>query len=293
MRKRHCLLVVLALTSACTTARTNHIKALAEVGRSFETAVDKVVDQASDLNVDANSQMLLEGRSDNRDDRRKTLEANNAEMVRANRIYADLKKQNALLSDYFTALGALASFDGESAIGTSTQSLVTSLQALSPRLQGITIGNAPVASVVGAAAPLIVSGIKSRRLAEELRRNGPIINEQLDLQSKLLDALAEDIAEDQNVLAQNQLLERIYVPYIEASNVPAGWIADRRAILRQQAVVAAPAAEAAQLSRKLKLAFAATAEGRLDPSDLAADAADLGRLVSLIETVAKPAAGGK
>jgi len=288
-----CVGGALASLSACTTARTNQFKSFAELGRTFETAVDKVIDQASDLNVDADSKTLIIGRKSTPAERRAELTAHDEEIVKANQIYADLKKQNALLSEYFTALGALASFDGESAIGKSTEGLVGALQTLSPSLKSAKIGNAPIAAAVGAAAPIIISNIKSHRLEAELRRNGPIISDQLDLQSELLNALADDIASDQELLAQSQLLDRVYVPYAEAKDVPASWMADRREILRSQAVVAAPAAEAAKLSRKLKLAFVGLSEGRIEVSELADYAADLSRLMSLIEKIAKPANGAK
>jgi len=288
-------LLALATLAAggCTTAPTSNFKAFAQLGRKLETAVGAVVDQAADLNVDADSKSLVLGRKPTSAARRADLEAHDTEIIKAEQIYADLKKQNVLLSDYFTALDALASFDGESAIGSSTSDLVTSLQALSPKLATAKIGNAEVPDVAGAATPLIVSGIKSRRLATELRRNGPIISAQLDLQSKLLSMLADDISSDQEMLAQSDLLERVYGPYADAKELPVSWVADRRQILRQQATVAAPAAEAADLSRKLKLSFVALSEGRVDASELASDAADLDRLISLIELIAKRPSGGK
>lgn len=293
MNRAHFLIAPIVLLAACTTPSVNRFKAFAELGRGFEGAVDKVVDQAAASNADANSQELLNGRKTTKAERLADLTRHDDAIVGANRTYAGLKKQTSLLSEYFTALGALASFDGESAIGASTTGLVNSLEALSPSLQGAKIGGAPVADLLGAMAPLVVSGIKSARLRAELNRNGAVISRQLDLQNALLTALAEDIASDQDVLAQNQLLENVLTPYVEAQTVPGDWMDSRREILRQQSLAPAPAAEAAELSRKLKIAFVGLAEGRVDPGDLADYAADLSRLTDLIEMVAKPAKAGE
>jgi hypothetical protein len=293
MKRVHIIIAPIVLLTACTTVSTNRFKAFAELGRGFEGAVDKVIDEAATSNVDANSQELLSGRKTAPAERLADLNRHNDAIVEANRTYIGLKKQTALLSEYFTALGALASFDGESAIGASTTGLVNSLQALSPSLEGAKIGGAAVGDLLGAAAPLVVSGIKSAKLRAELRRNGPTISRQLDLQNALLSALAEDIASDQDVLSQHQLLEDVLTPYVEASSVPAGWSADRREILRQQSLAPAPAAEAAELSKKLKIAFVGLAEGRVEPGDLADYAADLSRLTTLIEMVAKPTKPGE
>jgi hypothetical protein len=287
-------LLTAGILSACSpTVTTNKFKSFAELGRGFETAVDKVIDQAAVSNVDANSQELLNGRKGNRDARIADLSANNDAVIETNRSYAALKKQTALLSDYFTALGALASFDGESAIGTSATGFVNSLQALSPKLETIEVGNASAGDLVGAAAPLIVSGIKSARLRAELQRNGAIISRQLDLQNLLLEQLAEDIAADQDVLGEKVMLDDVLTPYVDGPSPPGGaWIAKRREVLAARALAPAPAAEAAKLSKKLKLAFIALSEGRLDPSDLSDYAADLGRLLTLVEMTRTPAKSG-
>ena len=215
------------------------------------------------------------------------------EAVVANiKAYAAIKKQTGLLSDYFTALGALASFDGESAIGSSAGDTVKSLQALVPDLQSAKIGNASLPDIAEAAVPLIVSNIKATKLRNELARNGTTILHQLDLQSALLTMLADDIAQDQDVIGQNDMLEDVLKPFANDGSVPGSWAARRREILNEQALAPAPAAEAAELSKKLKLAFTGLVEGRLEPGDLADYATDLGKLVTLIELAAKPAKTG-
>ena len=290
-----CRIIIVAAAisvSACSsTANINRHKAFAELGRTYEGAVLDVISQAERSNIDADSQRLMTSRPGLMSDsatRRQSILAANGAVLETSRTYARLKRQVNLLNDYFTALGALASFDGDSAIGESAGNVVTALQALSPSLEGATIGNATPASLIGSATTLVVTGIRSRRLAEELRRNGAVIDRQLALQSALLDLLAEQIRRDQAVLSNRQMLDDVVRPYAADGDLPGDWTERRRTLLLEQAVAAAPAEQAAALSRRLRLAFVALAEGRMEPGELADYAADLGRLVSLIEEVRGP-----
>ncbi|MEA3029070.1 MAG: hypothetical protein QOJ53_1822 [Sphingomonadales bacterium] len=281
------LATAIAATACSSTANINRFKAFADLGRSYEGAVVKVIDQAQETNIDADSQRLINSRALVTDAaaRQRNIIATNAAVLETSLAYARLKSQVNLLSDYFIALGALASFDGDSAIGQSAGNVVSSLQALSPALEHATIGGATPATLIGDATTFVVSGIRSRRLGEELRRHGPVIDRQLALQSAMLELLARQIRQNQEILSERVMLDSVVAPYAQAASLPSDWASRRRTLLLQSAVASAPAEQAVQLSRRLRIAFAALAEGRMEPGELADYAADLGRLVSLIEQV--------
>ncbi len=297
MAPRLLVLVLAALAAAgcATTANINRFKAFSDLGRDYESAVLKVIDQAAQANIDADSQRLINSREllPNTAQRQTNILNADQAVLETTRAYNRLKVQANLLSDYFIALGALASFDGDSAIGTSAGNLVSSLQSLSPSLENLTIGQATPSSLIGGAASLVVSGIRSRRLSEELRRNGAVIDRQLALQSAVLELLARQIRQDQQVLSERTMLDQVVAPYAGSGSLPGNWAGQRRTLLLQASVAAAPAEQAVILSRRLRIAFQALAEGRMEPGDLASYAADLSRLVGLIEQIRPPPPTGE
>lgn len=290
---------IIGLLSGCaSTARVNQFKAFAELGAKSQTAVGKIVDEAVASNVDADSQRLITARrlatktsppSVNLSER--IVESNSAVIAHTEALTA-FKRHSALLSDYFAALGALAAFDGESGITDSAKSTVTALQSVSPKLKDANIGEAPVADFVGAVAGLAVAHFKAKALENELRANGAVIERALDLERAFLDALNEDMMSDYGTLSEQQLLVDVIKPFSAPSgDLSSAWITKRRSALLAASTRTEPVKEAAALARKLHQSFIALAEGRLEPGDLALYAADLDRLVDLVEMVTAKSAG--
>lgn len=288
------VVLIIGLLSGCaSTAQVNQFKAFAELGAKSQTAVGKIVDEAVASNVDADSQRLITARrlatktnppSVNLSER--IVESNKAVIAHTEALTA-FKRHSALLNDYFAALGALAAFDGESGIAESAKSTVTALQGVSPKLKDATIGDAPVTDFIGAVAGLAVANFKARALEDELRANGAAIERALDLERAFLEALNEDMMSDYRTLSEQQLLVDVIKPFSEPSgDLSAAWIAKRRSALLAASSRAEPVKEAAALARKLHQSFIALAEGRLEPGDMALYAADLNRLVDLLEMVA-------
>lgn len=291
--------VVAGLLSGCaSTARVNQFKAFAELGAKSQTAVGKIVDEAVASNVDADSQRLITARRlatktspPSVDLSAQIVESNKAVIAHTEALTA-FKRHSTLLSDYFAALGALAAFDGESGIADSAKSTVTALQGLSPKLKDASIGEASVADFIGAVAGLTVAHFKAKALEDELRANGAAIERALDLERAFLDALNEDMMSDYKTLSEQQLLTDVVKPFTASSgDLGAAWIAKRRAALLTASARTEPVKEAAALARKLHQSFIALAEGRLEPADLALYAADLNRLVDLVEMVASKPEG--
>lgn len=281
------------LAGCASSARVNQFKAFAEVGAKSQTAVRTIIDEAARSSADADSQRLITARrlatraSPPSADLSAQILASNKAVVAHTEALTAFKRHSGLLSDYFTALGALAAFDGESGIADSAKSTVTALQGLAPALKDASVGDAPVADFIGAAAGLAVAHFKAKALEDELRANGPAVERALDLQRAFLDALNEDMTSDYQTLSEQVLFKNVVQPFAAPSGeLGATWMVERRTALLAASNRTEPVKEAAALSRKLHLSFIALAEGRLEPSDLALSAADLSRLVDLVEMVA-------
>lgn len=286
------------LAGCASTARVNQFRAFADVGTRSQTAVSTIIDEAARANVDADSQRLVTARrlatriTPPSVDLSAQILASNKAVVAHTEALAAFKRHSALLSDYFAALGALSAFDGESGIADSAKSTVTALQGVAPELKDATIGDAPVADFIGAAAGLAVAHFKAKALEDELRANGPAVERALDLQRAFLDALNEDMMSDYQTLSEQLLFTDVVQPFAAPSgDLGAQWIAERRSALLAASARTEPVKEAAALARKLHLSFIALAEGRLEPGDLALYAADLSRLVDLVEMVASKPEG--
>jgi hypothetical protein len=286
----------LAVGACGTTSNINRFRAFAELGQTYQSAVTKVVDQASASNIDADSQLLMFGRENmiaGGDISRlpNDIERANVSVIETNRVYSRLRRQVALLNDYFRSLGALADFDGDPAIGSSAGSVVSALRSLFPGGQEVKIGSANPVDITSGVASLVVANVRSRRLAEELRRNGGEIDRQLAVQAQLLEALAEDIRNDQEIIVQRRLLDDVIAPFAGNGALPANWSQRRRELLVQMSAAADPAQEAAALSRRMRTAFADLVAGRLQAGDLVIYANDLSRLVAIAEKI--DGSGGK
>jgi hypothetical protein len=99
---------------------------------------------------------------------------------------------------------------------------------------------------------------------------------------------------DYRTLSEQQLLVDVIKPFsAPEGDLSAAWIAKRRSVLLAASTRTEPVKEAAALARKLHQSFIALAEGRLEPGDMALYAADLARLVDLVEMVTAKSAGDK
>lgn len=296
------VLIVLALLGGCTsTARINQFAAFADLGHKNQVALTSVVDQAVTSTIDANSQEILDARDlyvlgkkwpagQSSDD---ILDKQNIAVIATTRQYAEIKRHAALLDDYFQKLAALASYDS-APIAASTTSTVTAIRTLSPKLQSLNIGGVALPKALGDLAPVVINGIKGHMLDSELREHGDLINQELELQERVLAFIADRIAADQELFTQRKILDKLAVPFGDLSKpLSVEWVASRRELLLAQASAAEPAAEAGKLSRELRQAYLQLLAGKLTPEDIASMTSDLSRLLSLVDITSKPAGATK
>jgi hypothetical protein len=296
------LIALVSLSGCASSARINQFRAFADLGHKNQIALTGVVDQAIASNIDANSQEILDARDVLVPGKKwpagqsgdSILDMNNEAVIATTRQYAMIKRHAALLDDYFQKLAALASYDS-APIAASTTTTVAAIQELSPKLQNLKVGDVALPKAAGDLAAVVVNGIKGRMLDRELRQHGDLINRELELQERVLAFISERIAADQELLAQQKVLNKLAVPFGDLSKpLPAEWVASRRDLLIAQANAAEPAAEAARLSRELRQAYLQLLEGKLTPEDISSMASDLFRLLTLVDVVtAKPAGGSQ
>ena len=292
------IVATLAVSGCASTGRNNQFRQFADVGRSEQLAVGKVVDQALASNIDANSRELLDARDQlvaargwgNLDPDALLERANRSLMVTTQNLVA-IKRHAALLDQYFQSVAALADYDS-SAIATSTEATVGALTALAPRLRSLSAGGVALPSASGSLAPVVVNGVRSHSLERELRAHAVEIDRELEMQERLLLFLSKMIEHDQELLAQNRIAAELAVPYADlARPISAGWMASRRDILLAQALAPEPAAQASEIAARMRLSFHQLCQGRANADDIASYASDLSRLLTLLELVSGHSAG--
>ena len=166
----------------------------------------------------------------------------------------------------------------------TTETIVT-LEGFIPSLKQATIGDASVNGFVTQAVPIAVANFQSSALEKELKAHATTIDNQLRLQSLLLEDIAKQLKSDQRLISNINLDQKIVLPFTSTKDLPKNWMKDRREILLSTVDTATAADQAVTLSKKMRTSFISLVEGRLEVSDLNLVADDLSNLAELIETV--------
>ncbi len=295
MRMRPAFLLCLTGLAACApTARVSHFQAMGELGQNYERAVAAAIDKSKGAQVDATSVRLLEQRGLVGADERTAWRTEGAAIL-SQAETADLATiaalnriivQARLLERYFTALTALAAFDGETAMSSAAQETTGALSSLIPELATAQIGGATLPQFVSATTPIIVGALKSRPLERELRERGPVLLSHLRWQKQLLTFLADRVAADNALIARIDARTALYLPYSDITQPVTGFRTARREQILAADSDPTGLRAAAALSDKLHDAILALAEGRLAPTDLASHMQDVSRLAGIVEGIA-------
>ena len=294
-------IVFAALLSACaSSAKINAFRSFAETASAYQNTIIASTDVAIQSNIETNSFILIDARElrapiENSDlqDLRADIMLHNDRVLDVTRSYAAMKKQLRLLSDYFSALGVLATYDGSSGIASAAKSAVESLQALSPTLKNAKIGNASLTSFTEAVTPIVVAEFQSRALTESLRENAQVIDAQLQLQAAFLSLVGEQLKADQELKTKRLMNEQVIDPYAGKPTLPANWSDRRLELVKSIAAAESAADESVLISKMLRQNFLALVEGRLAIEDLALIGSDLQRLSGLTALIAGKSGDGK
>jgi hypothetical protein len=280
------LLAICFLLSGCASAKTNQFSRFAELGSAYSEAVTGLTKEAGNVAIDADSAALIKAREHlTLEDRGKTIIEHNKLLRERIWLLRDLRRHTQLLRSYFLALAALAKSDEPSGIGTAAEDVVNSLGRMSERINQAKAGGLGVGEFTGAVAKITVAQFQSAALEKELRVRMPTIERELDLQQAALQAIAEQMRTDLEVLQTREEALEVVDPFRAATNsLPSDWTKRRKEVLN--AYVSLDAVDAgAELARNLKLSFLALVENRLDPSDFGILFKDINGILTLIEDI--------
>jgi hypothetical protein len=280
--------LVVAVTTGCsTTAKLNSFAELSKVGIAYSDAANAVIEQAAEGSIAADTATLVvfHELNDDKDARRKALSDQSKALRKQLALLADIRRHQALIKEYFVALGALADAgEADSAIGEAATGVIGALGKLSAGFAAQQVGDQTVADFVGQATPLLVANLRSAALERQLRANGAAINRELLVSEALMAFLAQKIQADDAAVQGPREADAVFAPFIRGEGLPDDWPATRLAFLRHSADMAA-ISSAQDAARKLRTALAAAAEGRLAPGQLQLLVHDLSALVEILENV--------
>jgi hypothetical protein len=236
MRKDGVFTVVLAavlgttLISGCATtqARIDGGGNFATAGIVYVDALPAVFDESFRLSVEANTYQLLFDRDILTEaEREEALDNADVELTERLRLLRDLRRHSLLLRSYFLALQALMTNDSASGISSAADNVINRLDELRPGIAEARIGDADLSGVAETAANLVVGAYTNSALARELEKRGDLIERELALQQRLIDALVEDMMDNAQLIVQIKELNPVFEEYVTANRVSDSWSAKR------------------------------------------------------------------
>jgi len=280
------LLTICFLLSGCASAKTNQFSRFAELGFAYSEAVTGLTKEAGNVATDADSAALMKAREHlTPTERGKTIIDHNKLLRERIGLLRDVRRHTQLLRSYFQTLAALARSDEPSGIGAASEDVVKSLGKMSDRIKNAKVGALPVSEFIGPVVKITVAQFQRGALEKELRVRASFIERELDLQQAVLQAIAEQMRTDLEVLQTREEALEVVDPFRAATNsLPSDWTKRRKEVLN--AYVSLDAVDAgAELARNLKLSFLALVENRLDPSDFGILFKDINEILTLIEDI--------
>ena len=277
-------LVVATTAAGCGTTRVNQFRQFSVASVAYADAVGPLTDAAGLAAVDVDSEVLMRTHGTlPRAERSQAVLKQNAEAKHRLAVLADIARQARLLRSYFVALGGLAESDAPSQIGTAAQSVFKSLGQVSDRLRTASVGHQPVDKLVGQVVPITVAEFQRAALERELRARAETLWTYLEIQEAAIRALAETLHDDLQGSLNARETREVVQPFL-GDKLPKGWRKTRREVLTSQVNVASADA-AARAAGQLKVAFVALVEGRFQASDFQALLEDIGRILTVVESV--------
>ncbi len=276
---------ILALSVFPACVSTSHAKKLASAGIAYGRAMDALLRVTEESAVDADSARLLsEGQGISRDARREVLEKHAA----VTETVADLdrlRRHARLLARYFGALGDLTSGDADREAADAIGAVASAVNDAGKALGASKLISPADRDALSQLARLTVRAARSRAIAKELETRASSIEQQLRIEHTVLEAIRRKLRSDLESVSELGLQRDVTRPYVEDAIVdPKAWIAARRAYLLspQSIEVLHDAGEAAG---KLRAAWIAFTEGRLDEAASRGLLSDLDSIVAFAEAV--------
>lgn len=277
--------VVLAAAGCRTAGLQGDVDAFAAVGGRYAEAVDAVLAEAAGVLVEASSVKLLEARDLAAAERDWLVEQDEAvrESLEELRL---LRRQVALVGDYFTALARLADPRAAEALALEVAATVAALDDLASGLREGRSTGGEAAAAAAEVGRIAVHRGHARYLRRELEARRQTVAEILLLHEELLAAVEEQVRAELELLTAVRYEEQVAAPFLDPTALATE--ASRRAWMRRRLeLLSAPApaesVEAARhAARDLRHAWIGLVGGGLRPADLEALAADLEAILAAL-----------
>ncbi len=275
----------LLLACGCASVRMEHGAAVGTAGAAWGRAMDSLLLLAEETSVDADSSRALsEGQGLSREERRAVLEKH----AGVEDLISDLerlRRHARLLTRYFEGLRELADPAADRAASDAAAKAAESAGDLGRELSGSKLLSASERDLLSKTAGLLVRGVRERALDREVAARASAIDHELAVQKTLLDALRREIRADTVSLRELGRQRDVARPYLENRvQDPAAWIAQRRLYTLPPAV-GDILADASDTASRLRSAWAALAQGRLDGAAWSTLLADADALASWVRAV--------
>lgn len=288
--------------SGCAASRAPAFAEFAEAGVAYADATTTVLDDAATAAVDADSAVLGAAR----DELSRAREGLKGDALAARReadrlaLTARLNEHNALLRkhvgllddlrthasglrEYFSMLAELADAETAPALGEAAREASDALGEVSSRIRDARIGPVEVNDLVRPVAAIAVARYQRETLDAELQARSSFIASELELQRAALDAIAEELGADRQIVARSTERSVIVEPFRNTARaLPRSWANARREFLLGPTVEDSVRA-AANAADELKASFTALVEGRLDDGDLSGAVQSVRRVAELIK----------
>jgi hypothetical protein len=275
---------------ACTERKLGQTAALADATIVFEDRVPEITDSAFAVVVEADSVVFMQTRKRIADPkvRRASLTEANADLREILQSMDGIKANARLIKEFFVTLRALATSDADVAVGESLTGLVGQIDGLAGQLskEGGFIKSQgekdAIERILKTGASFAVKAAQNAAVQDVLERYGAAVKKALAVQEAYVAALRQWVEADGTSLLRLKEKEAVIDPYAGSGSLPSDWPARRLAALRATADLAA-IAEAETAARRVKQAFDALAEDRLDIGYVQAIVEQLGKIVSVAE----------
>jgi hypothetical protein len=266
---------------------TSHVKELASSGVAYGSALDTLLTVTEETALDASSARALSQAQGVKTPARRVeiLEGQDKAIALT---LGDLEKLRAharLLKRYFQALANLADKATDETVSKAVAGSAQALEKLGNELGSSRALTAEQKDALGKAAGLVVQGVRERAIARELEARANVIDRQLQIHQELLLALRKKLKADSESVYDIGYARDIRRPF--ESDTIAGardWISQRRAYLLMDRSIDA-LEKAADAASRLRSAWKACVENRLDAGALADAMSQIDSAVALAETM--------
>lgn len=270
--------------AGCATARLNQFNTFAQAGINYVAASQTVIQDAGTAAVNTDSALLVKARPSLDQSQRKARVATSDALLKQRlQVLQLISAHGKLLQAYFEALASLSDPKAKNSIGTAAQGAYDSLAKLSPTLKNAKMGSTSVSSFIPTATAPVVATFKVHALNEELKARSNAIANELALQEAAFSAIAAELKTDAQV--QQNFRETDSINQFTAETpLPAEWASQRLTLLSTPPAIASADA-ASKAAAKLRSAFTAVVENRLDSAGFASLMSDISNMVTIAQSI--------